>query len=365
MTIRFIVTSLAAALCCGGAALAVSGCGDAGDGVATEPATREERVFVRTPYLTRVTESSARLRWIAPPGARVRVTATTPEGETLRARRGLFSDLRPDTRHRWIATLDGAPAAGGTFTTAPRDLSAPLDLIAFGDTGAANDASRAVAALAAGEEDARMLLTAGDNAYPFLAPQLLDDRIFGPLGPVLGRMPNIGALGDHDLVLPAGRAALVEAFEWPGGGERYAVRHGPLQVVVLGLEADAADLAFARRALARRGPVARIVLVHRPLLPGNPLLPLIRRARVTAVVAGHLHAYERRTMAEAPETPMFTVGTGGGPRNPDHTPRSDDADVHIAAFGLLRIRLDKSGADYEFVDTDGRVRDRFSAPSRP
>jgi hypothetical protein len=59
------------------------------------------------------------------------------------------------------------------------------------------------------------------------------------------------------------------------------------------------------------------------------------------------------------------VGTGGGPRNPDRTPRSDDAEVHIAAFGLLRIRLAQSGAAYEFVDIDGRVRDRFSAPLRP
>lgn len=321
-------------------------------------------VFRRHPYLTRVTETTARLRWIARPGARVRVAATTPEGATVRAQRGNFSDLRPGTRHRWIATVDGAPAAEGSFTTAPLDLSQPLDLIAFGDTGAGNDPSRAVADLAAGEE-ARMLLTAGDNAYPFLAPQLLDDRIFGPLGPVLGRMPNAGALGDHDIFLPAGRAALVEAFEWPGGGERYALRHGPLQMVVLGLEADAADLAFARRAFARRGPLARIVLVHRPLQPGNPLLPLIRRARVTAVVAGHLHAYERRTMAEAPTTPMFTVGTGGGPRNPDRTPRSDDADVHIPAFGLLRIRLHGDSAEYAFVDTDGAVQDRFTAPLRP
>jgi hypothetical protein len=62
---------------------------------------------------------------------------------------------------------------------------------------------------------------------------------------------------------------------------------------------------------------------------------------------------------------MFTVGTGGGPRNPDHTPPSADADVHIAAFGLLRIRLADPGAEYAFVDVDGRVRDRFSAPLRP
>jgi hypothetical protein len=135
--------------------------------------------------------------------------------------------------------------------------------------------------------------------------------------------------------------------------------------VVLGPETDATDVAFARRALARRGPAARIVLAHRPLQEGDALLPLIRRARVTAVIAGHLQAYERRTMAEAPATPMFTVGTAGGPRNPPSTPRSGDADVHVAAFGLLRIRLRDTGAEYAFIDTEGRVRDRFSAPLRP
>jgi hypothetical protein len=368
-TDRPLLRSAAGLAVAGALSPAVSACGGGGGGhtagerSTTAPA-EATAPFLRAPYLTRVTETTARLRWIARPGARVRVAATTPEGTTVRAQRGNFSDLRPGTRHRWIATVDGAPAAEGSFTTAPLDLSEPLDLIAFGDTGAGNDPSRAVADLAAGEE-ARMLLTAGDNAYPFLGPQLLDDRIFGPLGPVLGRMPNTGALGDHDVVLPAGRAALVEAFEWPGGGERYALRHGPLQAVVLGLEADAAGLAFARRAFARRGPLARIVLVHRPLQPGNPLLPLIRRARVTAVVAGQLQAYERRTMAEAPATPMFTVGTGGGPRNPDRTPRSDDADVHIPAFGLLRIRLHADSAEYAFVDTDGAVQDRFTAPLRP
>jgi hypothetical protein len=354
-----VLIAIAAGACAGG--------GRDRGGEDTAPASGDGEagsVFARHPYLARVTETTARLRWIARAGARVRVVAITPEGATVRAQRGDFRDLRPGTRHRWIATVDGVPAAEGSFTTAPLDLSQPLDLIAFGDTGAGNTSSRAVARLAAGEE-ARMLLSAGDNAYPFLAPRFLDDRIFGPLAPVLGRMPNIGALGDHDILLPAGRAALVEAFEWPGGGERYALRHGPLQVVVLGLEADAADLAFARRAFARRGPLARIVLVHRPLQPGNPLLPLIRRARVTAVVAGHLHAYERRTAAGAPTTPMFTVGTGGAPRNPDRTPRSDDADVHIPAFGLLRIRLHGGSAEYAFVDTDGAVRDRFTAPLRP
>ena len=134
---------------------------------------------------------------------------------------------------------------------------------------------------------------------------------------------------------------------------------------MLGLRADGADVAFARRALARPGPRARLVTVHQPLKAGNPLLEVIDAADVTAVLAGHLHAYERRERPEAPGVPFLTVGTGGGPRNDDRTPRSEDAVVYLAEFGLLRVRLGAERATYEFLDVAGGVRDRFTAPLAP
>lgn len=357
---RFAVALAGVALAAG-----VAACGDAPP-PSGGPSGEDAPMFARAPYLTRVTEDGARLRWIAPPGARVRVAATAPDGATVRARRGVFSDLAPGTRYRWLATLDGAPAAEGAFTTAPLDLDEPLDLLAFGDGGAGNASSAAVEALLAAE-DARLIIGAGDNIHPLAAPGLLDERLFRPLAPVLGRMPLYGTMGDHDLPLPGGRQALAAAFEWPGGGERYALRHGPVQVVALGLEADAGDIPFLRRALARRGPVARFVTVHRPIRPGNPVLPVLARAPVTAVIAGHLHAYERRRIARVPGVPFLTVGTGGAPRSgrPEHTPASDDADVHLQEFGVLRIRLHGDRAHYAFVDTSGAVRDRLEAPLVP
>lgn len=322
--------------------------------------------FERGPYLTRVTDTGARLRWIAPPGARVRVMATAPDGTAIRARRGELADLAPDTRYRWVATLDGRPAAQGTIHTAPADLRGPLDLIAFGDSGADNDPSRAVAAMAA-REDARLLLGMGDNAFPVVTPRGLDRQVFGPLGPALARMPHYGTVGDHDIPLPDGQRALAEAYDWPGRGARYALRHGPVQVIALGLKGDADDVPFLRRALARPGPAARFVLVHRPPQPGDPILPVLARGPVTAVLAGHLHAYERRSLEAVPGVPFLTVGTGGAPRSADprHTPRSDDARVHVARFGLLRIRLQGDRATYAFVDTDGVEHDRHTAPLRP
>jgi hypothetical protein len=131
------------------------------------------------------------------------------------------------------------------------------------------------------------------------------------------------------------------------------------------VRADEADVAFARRALARPGPLARFVTVHQPIKAGNPLLEVIAEADVTAVLAGHLHAYERRVRPEAPGVPFLTAGTGGAPRNEGRTPRSDDAVAYLAEFGVLRVRLEGERATYEFVDVDGRVRDRLTAPLTP
>lgn len=357
--------AVAAALAGVVAMTAACGGGEHGEAATAPPAPDAAAPFVRAPYLTRVTRTEARLRWIAPPGSRVRVSATDPGGTVVRARRGHLTGLRPGTSYRWVATVDGAPAAAGRFRTAPTDLSRPLRLIAFGDYGAGDVASERVARLAAGE-GASLLITAGDKMYPVAAPQLFDRHLFAPLAPVLARMPNYGTMGDHDVVFDGARRALAEALEWPGGGMRYALTHGPVQVVALGLQADADDVAFARRALTRPGPLARFVVTHRPIKAGNPLLPVIAAAPVTAVLAGHLHAYERRERPEAPGVPFLTVGTGGAPRGAErHTPRSDDARVHVAEFGLLRIRLEGVRAAYEFVGTDGTVHDRFEAPLVP
>jgi hypothetical protein len=347
------VIRLALALVLAASAAVLAGC--AGQ---AEPAPAAE-AFERGPYLTRVTQTTADLRWIARGDAPVTLTASAGDEPAVQADGGRFRGLAPDTRYRWSAVVEGREAATGTLTTAPRDLSRPLDLIAFGDYGAPNDTSAAVAELAA-KERARLLVTAGDNADLVALPQLLDELIFRPLREVLAHAPNYGVVGDHDIVIPAGRRALVEAFDWPGGGDRYELRYGPLQIVGLGLQADAHDVAFARRALARSGPLARLVVTHRPMHEGNPLLPVVAAAGVTAVLAGHLHAYERRERPEAPGIPFLTVGTGGAPRSEGgNTPRSPDARVHVAEFGLLRVRLHERRATFEFVDVAGRVRDRL------
>ena len=286
------------------------------------------------------------------------LSARADDGPEVEADGGTLRGLTPDTRYEWTARVEGGDAATGAFTTAPSDLSRGIDLIVFADYGAPNDDSHAVARLAA-EQDARLMITGGDNMYLVTVPQLLDENLFGPLRDALAGAPNYGTVGDHDVPFPAGQRALAEALEWPNLGNRYDLRYGPVQVVALGLRADAADVAFARRALARPGPLARFVVVHQPIKAGNPLLPIIDAAPVTAVLSGHLHAYERREVAGAPGVPFLTVGTGGGPRNDDRTPRSPDAREHLLEFGLMRVHLEGDRATYRFIDLAGQVRDEL------
>lgn len=324
--------------------------GDDGAAVRAEP-------FARGPYLVAVGTGTARLRWIAPAGRTVTATATAPDGTAVRAVDGTFTGLRPDTAYRWTARA-GDTTAAGTFTTAPAALTGTLTFVAFGDYGAATDGERAVAATAVAQRP-RFLITTGDNSYLAAVPDLLDPNIFVPLRELMANAPNIGVVGDHDIAFPDGRRALVEALEWPGGGDRFDWRYGPLQFIGLGLRGDPGDVPFLQRALSRPGPSARFVVVHQPLKAGNPVLRALAGRPVAAVLSGHLHAYERRTSPDAPGLPLFTVGTGGAPASEGNTPRSPDARVFIPPFGLLRVDVSPGRVAFRYLDADGRERDRL------
>lgn len=313
--------------------------------------------FRRGPYLTRVTTNEAQLRWRVRRGGDVEVVALGPDGREVRATDGLLAGLRPDTRYAWAASVDGVAGAGGSFVTPPETLTRPIRFAVLADYGSGDEHEWAVAHVLAGQRP-EFTVTAGDNSYLSAAGPLLDRNVFRPLGELMRNGPLYVGLGDHDSFLP-GPGAISDAFDLPAGG-RYAFRHGPLQVIVLGERSDPAGVELTRRALAEAGPAARFVVVHVPLQPGDPLLPLLRDGGVTAVFAGHLHRYERRTV-EGVRT--FTVGTGGkGPGDLEFTPESIDADISLIDLGALLVDVAVDGTvAYTFVDERGRVLDRTVA----
>ncbi len=310
--------------------------------------------FTRGPYLVRVSEDAAELRWRA--GDReVTVVALDPGGREIVARDGRLSGLRPGTRYTWTASIDGGGEAAGSFATPSRDPRAPVRMAVLADYGDGGDPAWAVArGIAAWRPD--LVLTAGDNSYLTAADVLLDRNIFRPHAETMRHAPLYVGLGDHDR-LPPGDGAIREAFDLPPGG-RYAVAHGPVQVVVLGDQADEEGLAFARRELARPGFRHRFVVVHHPPRPGDALPALARRAGVAAILSGHLHRYERRAVNGVR---AFTVGTGGAPLGRgEFTEATEEARVSLTDFGHLRVQVRGRRVDYAFVDRTGRVLDRAS-----
>jgi Calcineurin-like phosphoesterase len=319
-------------------------------------------VFSRAPYLTRVTTTAADFAWeLKDPGPAVELNVLAPDGSETTAASGRLDGLHPGTRYLWSANIDGRSAAAGAFTTAPLSTGTPITLVSFGDYGSGNAHEYAVGRLAAAADPA-LFLSAGDNAYLLAAPPFLNRAIFAPLRDLLGEAPMVAALGEHDLAYRDG-SAVISALHLPG--HQYSVQYGPVQVVVLGLEADASALTYASHTLGRcRGPCpVRFVLTHRPISADNPIMPLLRRRHVAAILAGHLHRYERHVRAGVLQ---FTIGTGGeGPGNEANTLATPDAQVSFLAYGFLRIGIDGDRISYWFVDERGRIRDRVERSIQP
>jgi hypothetical protein len=313
--------------------------------------------FSRGPYLTRVTATDAEFAWqVKSRTGHVLMSLLAPDGTSVTAIDGRFSHLQPGTRYLWTANIDGSSRAAGAFRTAPTSTATAIALVAFGDFGSGSSHEYAVGRLAAAADPA-LFLSTGDNGYPIAAPPLLDHQIFDPLRALLAEAPAVAALGEHDLVWQDG-AAVISALRLPG--HHYSVQYGPVQVVVLGLEADSSALAFATKVLGSCGrscPV-RFVVTHRPIAASNPIMPLLRQRRVAAILAGHLHRYEHALRAGILE---FTIGTGGvGPGSAAYTRPSPDAQVSSLDYGLLRIGIQGNRVSYAFIDESGHVRDHVA-----
>jgi predicted phosphodiesterase len=309
--------------------------------------------FTRGPYLLRVTGDEAELRWRTAGERSVELTALDEAGRTVGSRDGRLTGLRPGERYAWTASVDGLAAAAGSFATPSDDPAAPVRMAVLADYGIGGDAQRAVARTMAAARPG-LVVTAGDNSYLSGPDFLLDRNVFRPMAELMRNAPVYIGLGDHD-ALPPGDGAIRDAFDLPPGG-RHVVEHGPLQVVILGDQADKEGRRFARAALARPGFRHRFVVVHHPPQTGQPLVRLARRAGVEAILSGHLHRYERRTVDGVR---AFTVGTGGGRIGEEEFTRATpEAAVSLTEYGHLRIDVRGPSVSYAFVDATGRVRDR-------
>src|SRR5215212_1053698 len=92
-----------------------------------------DEAFARGPYLLRVSDSEAALRWKARGGKQVEVTATAPDGAAVDVSGGVLRGLQPDTRYSGVASVEGTAEAGGSFVTPPSTLERPVRFAVLGD----------------------------------------------------------------------------------------------------------------------------------------------------------------------------------------------------------------------------------------
>lgn len=313
--------------------------------------------FTRGPFVADVSGDSAIVRFSGPDAGSVRLVAAAPDGTTVEAAGGRFSGLEPGQRYVWTASVDGVGAASGSFTTAPADPEAPVTFGVLADYGSGNEHEYAVGrGLAA--IDPAFTVTAGDNSYLLALPQLVDRNIFRPLRPVMAEGPLVVTLGDHDAFY-AGGSAITDAIGMPGAGLRYTWEYGGVQVIIAGIESDAAAAAYAQAELAKPFDGVRFVTVHKPPQPGDPLLDVVR-GKVAAVFSGHLHRHERRLVDGVL---CITAGTGGkGPGNEDFTKQTPEAVFSTLDYGFARVQVDARRTLIEFIDEAGAVRDSVAVP---
>lgn len=395
---------MGAALVLGLAALAGACAPGPGVPAGVEPPPRP---FERTPYVQAVRPDRAVVMWrMATPDASSRLRYRVGGGSWRRAevrrgrgrdRRVALEDLPPATEVEFtVAAGDGAELGPHRFRTAPSDTSdAPVEVLAFGDSGWGSDAQTELARLMR-ERRWGLAVHVGDIAYPEGSEDDFTVRHFRVYRPLFARVPFFPSPGNHD-VRARGGGPYDGAFRWPGAGEGrryYAFRWGRTQFVTLDTSTDSAAAALAepegpeRRWLeetlasaARDTTLAwTVVFTHRPLYSQatgfsghgadrrlrRALEPLFLEHGVDVVLTGHDHHYERsRPVRRGEPVPpgcgpvYFVTGGGGATRfaraiTPEGPAARVSRDHHF-----LALSLGVDGGSGEAVGRDGEAVDRF------
>jgi tartrate-resistant acid phosphatase type 5 len=172
------------------------------------------------------------------------------------------------------------------------------------------------------------------------------------------------AWGNHDLSGDSTARVL-------GSPRRYSTfATGPLRVVVLDANrpTDPAQLAFMRRTLAAATEPALVVAFHQPVYSAGlhqPVAaqqrlwaPIFRRYRVSLVLQGHNHQYERAVVGGVT---YITTGGGGAPLYPCLRPFAGLVRC-VPVHHFLDVTATSGALDVAAVQPGGQVLDRVSIP---
>ena len=279
--------------------------------------------------------------------------------------------VAPDT-----PTTSGTDQPGsGTQPGLPPAGTGVATLSAFGDTGWCGSPGVAQVALLLSRFDDDILLL-GDLAYPNGTAADFRNCFAPELGRFMRRFRP--GPGNHEYDVAGGDAYFSQfgAAAGPGRLGYYAFHAASWQVLVLNssvpIDRGSAQYLWAREQLEQRARCT-LATVHHPYDSSGPhgqtpqlrdMWQLLYEHGADVVLNGHDHNYERigpqtadRQLDLAHGIRQFTVGTGGAPLYPAAR-RAANSELFIQSWGLLRLSLEPTQYQWEFLDVSGATRDR-------
>jgi 3',5'-cyclic AMP phosphodiesterase CpdA len=336
----------------------------------------EERL-VRGPYLMDVTphsiavlfevsephEAEVEVRTVGKPPMRV-VSEPAAHHEIL------LSDLSPSTSYHYSVRV-GDRLVEADFSTAPSDSSEPVRFLVIGDnrTNAVAHAAVVKASLA---EPADFVLNTGD----MVASGYLEEdwqQFFEIEGELLKRTPLFPTLGNHEYYPEgAGLQNFLKYTRVPEAGSGpqtyYAFSYGPVRILVLDSNDDWDRPTPQRRWLedelrsanAHDGIEHILVMMHHgPISSGyhggkagmqaGGLVDLLRSERVSLVLSGHDHMYER---GDADGLKYIVTGGGGAPLYPDNRVLPSQQKFE-ASYHFVRAKVTRERFEITTIRADG------------
>jgi predicted phosphodiesterase len=338
------------------------------------------------PYVNHVDASSARVLWVAEPGApraTVRLTGdgTVRESTSAPAPIGgrpellnsvAFKDLKAGTRYRYVIS-QGKEAMRGSFITAPAPgASPPIRFVVYGDTRTYPENHRRVAAAIA-KERPEFVVCSGDLVRSGEVWETWQEEFFGPAASYLARACLWPVRGNHEDDAVFYR----ELFDLPGNELYYSFDWGNAHFVVLDCLSDRAEmLEWLERDLDANRAQWTFVFLHEPIFNvgghashwgREDFLPALERHGVDFVLAGHSHLYERFLPIGPPggKPIIHIVSAGGGaPPYPSVPSPVLAGGVGQSVLHYCVFELHGNRCDMKAKLPDGRVIDSLSLVKR-
>jgi tartrate-resistant acid phosphatase type 5 len=210
------------------------------------------------------------------------------------------------------------------------------------------------------------VLTTGDNFYRPDGEATAANWSRPEACLIAAGVPWRAAWGNHDEGREGTATALGARRHW------YTFASGPARIVVLDANqpSDPGQTAFLRRTLAAAREPALIVAFHQPAYTAGPHMPgleqqrewvpLFHRYRVSLVLQGHNHDYER---LRAGGVTYITTGGGGAPLYPCER-RPPELVTCRSAHHFLVVTVTDRAVDVRAERSDGSLLERVRLPVR-